>query len=256
MLVVVMVGCGGSTVGGEPSSENPKEVLLLGDELNTGTGTTRSALGYGEVVLLEPDDAFTETCTGVLVAPRVILTAAHCVAFVPTKRWKVTAPFTPTGPRVAIARDGEPMDAAFKNATKNTYAEKELRDVAVVYLDAPFEDASRAVVGATGFPTDAASPPTFVAAVGRTTDGSSPLALSVPAALATGTRAVMEYGTTRLTGVGQSGGPLFVEGTHKLVAVHAGTDSRGKDRWARLDGDVYTWMTQKVSSHGGWYVRD
>jgi len=250
-----MVGCGGSTIGGEAGSDAPREAQLLGDELNT-TGTSRSALAYGEVVLLEPDDAFTEACTGVLVAPRVILTAAHCIAFVTTKRWKVTAPFTPAGPRTATARDGEPMDAAFKNATKDTYADKELRDVGVVYLDAPFEDASRAIVGATGFPTDAASPPTFVATVGRTTDSS--LALSTPAALATGAgaRAVLEYGTTRLTGDGQSGGPLFVEGTHKLVAVHAGTDSKGNDRWARLDGDVYTWLTQKVSSHGGWYVRD
>lgn len=256
--VVVMVGCGGSTIGSEAGSGSPKEALLLGDELNTTTGTTRSALGYGEVVLLEPDDAFTEACTGVLVAPRVVLTAAHCVAFVTRKTWKVTAPFTPSGARSVTARDGEPMDAAFKNATRDTYADKELRDVGVVYLDSPFEDASLAVVGATGFPTDAASPPTFVATVGRTTDGSSPLALSAPGTLVTGTgtRAVLEYGTTRLASTGQSGGPLFVEGTHKLVAVHAGTDSTGKDRWARLDGDVYTWMTQKVSSHGGWFVRD
>lgn len=49
------------------------------------------------------------------------------------------------------------------------------------------------------------------------------------------------------------GGALFLEGTHRVAAVLAHVDAATKkDAWARLDGDVYTWVTQKVTSHGGW----
>jgi hypothetical protein len=56
-----------------------------------------------------------------------------------------------------------------------------------------------------------------------------------------------------LTSASESGGPLFVEGTHDLVAVHAHVSPNGKaDVWARLDGDAFTWIREKVASHGGW----
>ena len=38
-----------------------------------------------------------------------------------------------------------------------------------------------------------------------------------------------------------------------MIAVHAHAAQAAKtDAWSRLDGDVYTWITQKVTSHGGW----
>ena len=63
----------------------------------------------------------------------------------------------------------------------------------------------------------------------------------------------LDLKTKHVTDGGDSGGPLFIEGTHKLV----GTETRfnpttNKDFWARLDGAVYTWIAGRVTTHGGW----
>lgn len=69
-------------------------------------------------------------------------------------------------------------------------------------------------------------------------------------------RARIEYETDHVGAAGESGGPLFVEGSHELVAVSAHGDTNGKtDSWTRLDGEIYTWITEKVASHGGWSER-
>ena len=44
-------------------------------------------MSYGESVIIVPNDAYFETCSGVLVAPRVVLTAAHCIVYVTTRSW-------------------------------------------------------------------------------------------------------------------------------------------------------------------------
>ena len=56
----------------------------------------------------------------------------------------VTAPFAMGGAESHTARDGEPMDAAFVNVSRDDYAMRELGDVALLYLDVPFENASGA----------------------------------------------------------------------------------------------------------------
>lgn len=168
----------------------------------------------------------------------------------------MTAPFASGGPEAHDARDGEPMDAGFRNVTAAEYAQYELADVGALYLHVPFANVTMPILTPNAFASSRAAAPTFVSSVGRSTAGAEAgLALSSIAMLdapAT-SRAHLEYATGQLDAAGESGGPLFVEGTHKLVAVYAHADTTAKtDAWTRLDGDVYTWITEKVASHGGW----
>ena len=251
-VVAGVTACSGRIDDRAPSQSAPDKEL----ESTVGTASQRSAFAYGEAVVIEPNDAYAESCTGVLVAPRVVLTAAHCVVYVPSRSWKVTAPFASGGPEAHVARDGEPMDAAFRNVSAADYMQYDLADVGALYLDAPFANVTMPVLTPDSFDTSRGAAPTFVSAVGRSSAGAEAgLALSPVAVLdapATA-RAHIEYETDHVGAAGDSGGPLFVEGSHRLVAVYAHADATGKtDAWTRLDGDVYTWITEKVASHGGW----
>src|SRR5689334_11060447 len=78
---VAVVGCNGR-VGSAPVDE--QRALTADDEV---TSSERSAVTYAEAVIIEPHDAYAQACSGVLVAPRVVVTAAHCVVFVPQRTW-------------------------------------------------------------------------------------------------------------------------------------------------------------------------
>jgi Trypsin len=56
-------------------------------------GTQRPATIYPEAVTVRVNNSFADFCTGVIVAPRVVLTAAHCMVFNPNSTWTIVAPF-------------------------------------------------------------------------------------------------------------------------------------------------------------------
>lgn len=260
MFTLSATGCAADTGElGDPegvptSSDDSAEI---GQSSSAIIGTQRSASAYSEAVLVKVNNAYGDFCSGVLVAPKVVLTAAHCIVFNPGGTWTITAPFTTAGSKTLTARTAEPMDAAFRNVKYWDYElHTELHDLGVIYLDTAFTGVKYPALSATQYPSSTTTAPVNVSAVGRKYVGvAAGLVLSSKVTLARTVAAdgyLFDYKTSRLTDGGDSGGPLFLDGTHKLVGTETRFDpSKNRDYWARLDGTVSTWLTGRINTHGG-----
>lgn len=239
LLAATATGCAGQV-------DDPP----LGHEEDAIIGTQRSAAGYPEAVQIKVNNAFSDFCTGVIVSPTVVLTAAHCVNFNPGGTWTVTAPFAAGGAQTRTATQGELRDPAFAPLTRDNYeSHPEVHDLAAIYVTAPFTGITFHTMSSA-----AVAAGTQVSAIGRkTVSASAPLVRSRKVSLAYPVAAdgyMLDYKTVRLTDGGDSGGPLFVEGTHQLVGTEANFDPAGnKDFWARLDGANYTWVQGRIAAH-------
>jgi V8-like Glu-specific endopeptidase len=136
-LSVALLGLLG-TVG---CAEETEEAAQSDDAI---TGPQYAASSYPEAVLIQVNNAGGDFCSGVIVAPKVVLTAAHCVVFNPKGSgsrgtWTVSAPFASGGAQTRTASRGEPMEAAFASLTYDTYTSTTtLHDLAAIYVDTPF----------------------------------------------------------------------------------------------------------------------
>jgi hypothetical protein len=250
LLSGIVAGCAADPA---PSGSAPR---LEGETGENIIGTQRSAAAYSEAVRVQVNNAQSDFCSGVLIAPSVLMTAAHCIVFNQGGTWTITAPFTATGSQVRTASNGEPMDPAFYNVTYADYdTHSELHDTGLVYLDTPITGVTFPSLTAMRYPPSGTTP--AVSAVGRmSVNASAGLVLSaaVPLSPTNGTTGYpFDNKTPRVTNGGDSGGPLFLDGTHTLV----GTETRFNptqniDFWIRLDGSVYDFISNRVASHGGW----
>lgn len=264
-VLVGIVGCAATT--DEPAG---LKVPLPGEAAQAIiTPGQRSAAGYSEAVLIQVNNAMSDFCSGVLVSPYVVLTAAHCIIFNVGGTWTIKAPFAAGGSQTRTALSGEPMDAASYSLTYADYdSHPELHDLGLIYLSTPFTGVGYPTLTSTRYPVGATHP--SVSAVGRASATASaglvlsPLRVPPTALSTTSAGYTFDNNTPRITTPGDSGGPLFLEGTHTLV----GTETRftglspnpnnDTDYWARLDDSadsmVYSFIANRVASHGGWYA--
>ena len=194
------------------------------------------ATEYGEAATLTMHKpGIVGYCSATVIAPRVVLTAGHCVdSFV---SWDVYV-----GTESRAAEGAETFDW---NEAGATTVNPNHHDIGLVYLTEPITLPS--------YPTLAAAPVpdgTRVVNVGRIQDGTLTDALYMaPVAVedATPIGFPFDYTSADIIQSGDSGGPAFREGTHEIVAVNSGANDT-LQVLARVDL-LTTWISDRVAAH-------
>jgi hypothetical protein len=237
--MVVFLGCAYTGPG----------LQRLADAFTGATGTTGQPLvgglplsGYPEAVLVEGFDAENggKACSGALIAPRVVLTAGHCVDGLVS--FQVVAPY---------AAQQEPVmgvGTTFDYKNKGDIVDPDKHDVGIVVLAAPINLQSYPTVTSTPAPDG-----TQVTDIGRVQDGvvsTTGLFMGPEVAVSDGASAgfSFDYVTSAVTEDGDSGGPVVQSGTHTIVAVTSGGNGT-QDLLARVDL-VHDWIIQQIASSG------
>ena len=228
LVAMGLVGCAADT-GDEPSAESEE---AISPEMQAGPASM-----LPESVQLIHDNGV-DYCTGVLVAPKIVLGAGHCIW---DAKYTVRAPFAP----------GAPSAHAVNWAVVDTRRDRvpESRDIGLLVLDKPINLAHFPALTQIGAQADSGKTFKGVAVGHKREDPHASLVRSKVMTIKSGKS--LGY-TNGLRGQyysegGDSGGPLFLyeDGkiTHKLVGIERQPEpSRDADWFTRIDAKVVSFI--------------
>ena len=224
---VLFLGCAGSS---DDESIGSTSELIVGGKVATM---------YPEAAYLDID--FTSSggvvCSAALIAPRVVLTAGHCVDT--HAKWTVHVGTESRTSTSATTYDWNEKGATSVNPLHH--------DIGLVFLDTAITIAT--------YPTLAASPlaaGSKVTNVGRINNGTITNQLYMADTTVTagiGVGYPYDYASSDVIQPGDSGGPDFASGTHNLVSVNSGAGGN-TEVLARVDL-VRDWIVAQINAHGG-----
>ncbi len=201
------------------------------------------ATGFPEAVLVDMlvNGQLSSYCSGSLIAPKVVLTAGHCVQGF--NGWTIRAPYA-SGQKASAN-----SAATYDWNNDGEFVDPNQHDIGLVFLDTAITLAQ--------YPSLATSPladGSKVINVGRINNGSlstTNLYASKPVTVKSAKSAgfPFDYIATEIIESGDSGGPDFAAGTHTIVAVNSGGGG-GTEVLARVDL-LSSWIQQQIASHGG-----
>jgi len=197
-----------------------------------------AATEYPEAAILNMKSAAgSYACTATLIAPKVVLTAGHCVDGMTS--WDVYV-----GGAMQTSTSAETYDWKENGATTVNPAH---HDLGLVYLTNPITIATYPTLAAAAVPNGAT-----VTNVGRIKSGvltSQVWKANVTVQPGSTVGYPFDYTSVDVIEHGDSGGPVFALGTHNVVAVNSGAGGTTQVL-ARVDL-LLAWIQGKVAAHGG-----
>jgi V8-like Glu-specific endopeptidase len=201
------------------------------------------ATSFPEAVLIDMTRGgrVVSACSGSMIAPRVVLTAGHCVAGF--DGWIVRAPFA------GNQRSQTSRSAVFDYTSQNQFREPTQHDVAVILLDTPINLAQYPSIA-----KNKLADGTQVVNIGRKQDGqlsSTALFMSTPLGVRDGRSSgfPFDYVSVERIEPGDSGGPDMLNGTHTIVAVNS-AGGGGTAILARVDL-LADFIQRNIAANGG-----
>lgn len=203
------------------------------------------ASAYPESVLLNMKQGgqVAYICSAAVIAPRVVLTAGHCVHGI--ESWEVIAPYA--NGQTANSSEGVVYDWN----TDSKYVDPNLHDIGLVFLDKD--------IVLDSYPKLSDSPiasGSKIHNIGRINNGKASytnLYVSQPISIKSGSSVGFpySYGAVETIESGDSGGPDVLPGPapHTIVAVNSGAGG-GTEVLARVDL-LYSWIQDQIKAHGG-----
>jgi hypothetical protein len=240
LFALVLGGCIAATSDEPEATEEFDEVS--GTEAPIIGGSKASAYAFAALVDMYVNGYSASACSGAVIAPRVVLTAGHCILGL--NGWKVTLPY-------AAKQSKYTTKAATKYKGSGGSVDPNSPDVGLVFFDQPFDLAAYPTIQGTKLPNG-----TKAMNIGRINNGyfsNTDLYVSKPLSLsdASSYGYPLDYIATEVIQSGDSGGPVVLPGgaPFTIVAVNSGAGG-GTEVLARTDV-VAAWIAQEIQNHGG-----